>query len=460
MPLRRRKQTRERRARTFFSTLYRDLLGRPGGDTDAEAAGLKVYLFNVGQGDHILLEFPNDEYGIVDFYYEETLGLMEPPALTYLDHIRRSHPEKKIVISFICLSHPDYDHIKGVDSFLSWVVKHKIKVNHFWLFAGSNFDDMYEHYEKAIEKYAENQQERDDAFEFKDRLDGIRKFIKSKWGKGREDYLQGIRLLGDSVGGCTQVQLLAPLTRHVRKFDRQAWMDLFRLFIQGERLKGERPRTAETNLLSSVLFVKFKAHGLLFGGDTGINIWLECLKEFWEQGHAKYVGGCEANFVKVSHHGSKNSSAPELWEQILKRRADCYLGISAGRRYDPPHPHAETLADIAAAAKRVGSRATILSTNTCTACVAAPKIPEEKLDWLRYPSPDYPDATMETYSLIAPRGVGNEEARPVLYAYIFDFAPAGEEVGLTKALSPLKSDYIRCVYNNGHTKHFPHCARP
>ena len=44
---------------------------------------LQVYLFNVGQGDHIMLKFPNNEYGIIDFFYDASQNIIEPPALSY-----------------------------------------------------------------------------------------------------------------------------------------------------------------------------------------------------------------------------------------------------------------------------------------------------------------------------------------------------------------------------------------
>jgi beta-lactamase superfamily II metal-dependent hydrolase len=446
MRLREKKERMRAPARAWQS--LRGLLGRLFG-----RPGLRVYLFNVGQGDHLLLEFPNGEFGVVDFYYEETLGMMEPPGLTYLKHLQRSEPGRDIVISFVCLSHPDYDHVKGVDSFLGWVGDSGVRVKHFWLFAGRNFEDLYQQYLEAVAKYAETDQERDDAVEFKRRLEGIRNFLESKRGREGADYLQGIRLLSDSVGDCAEVNLLAPLTRHVVKFERQSLMDLFKLLI-----KGRKHVTAQTNLLSSVLFVKFRKHGLLFGGDTGIEVWDECLTEFRERGHERKLGKCEANFVKVSHHGSRNSSSPGLWAQILKRRADCYFGISAGRRYG--HPHAETLRDISAAAGSLRSRATILSTNACTACVVSQKLPEVSFDWLRYPDPGYTRDMKDSIKHMAPPASAVEKGVPVLSAYVFDFDARRRKVGLTKGLSPLMSEHFRCVYNNGHSKHFPDCARP
>lgn len=421
-------------------------------DITKDAAGrLKVYLFNVGQGEHILLELPNGEYGIIDFYFEGEFGWKEPPALTYLESVKRAEPKKTIVISFICLSHPDYDHMKGVDTFLSWVEREKIKVRHLWLFAGSNFDDLYAQYQKAVEQYADTDEERDNAFDFKNRLAGIKKFLKSKAGKGQEDYLQGIRLLSDKIGGDIEVNLIAPLTRHIRRFDQQARMDLFRLFI-----KGQKHTTAQTNLMSSVLLMKFKKHRLLFGGDTGLAVWLECLNEFRAEGHEKKLGAYRANFVKVSHHGSRHSSSPELWQEILKENANCYLGISAGKGYG--HPHAQTLADISAAATLLGSTETILATNTCTACVATQHIPERRLDWVIYPPPDYPEQTRQTFNYFRPPAEVGKTPRPILAAYIFRFIAADDRVTLTKGLSPSVFNYTDCVYANGHLKPFPHCA--
>ena len=84
---------------------------------------LEIFLFNVGQGDHILLKFPGQEYGIIDFHFDLELNIVEPPSLSYFRELKNSLSKddfEKISISFICMSHTDSDHIKGVSEVVDW----------------------------------------------------------------------------------------------------------------------------------------------------------------------------------------------------------------------------------------------------------------------------------------------------------------------------------------------------
>jgi hypothetical protein len=60
---------------------------------------LTVYVFNVGQGDHLLLKLPNGTYGLIDFHYDKGINVVEePPALTFLK--QQHKPETPVVLSF------------------------------------------------------------------------------------------------------------------------------------------------------------------------------------------------------------------------------------------------------------------------------------------------------------------------------------------------------------------------
>ena len=57
-------------------------------------------MFNVGQGDNLLLKLPNGKFGIIDFFFSEKsyLNQREPPALTFLKKIQKWFDEKLEVI--------------------------------------------------------------------------------------------------------------------------------------------------------------------------------------------------------------------------------------------------------------------------------------------------------------------------------------------------------------------------
>lgn len=436
--------------RRFFRWIKNRLWDRRKWDSHSEDPSnrLKVYLFNVGQGDHILLELPNGEYGIIDFYYEGQVGLKEPPALTYLENVQLRNPKKTIVISFICLSHPDFDHVKGVDTFLKWVEEKEIKVKNFWLPAGKDFPRLFELYEDALRKY-KDKRERDKGLDFKDRLKGVRDYLKSKAWTGHADDLQGaIRSLDADLGG-VEVVLIAPLTKHIKKFDEQVWRDVIKSTIQNRISTSAQP-----NLMSSVLLMILNKHKLLFGGDTGLDVWLECLNEFERTHQPRHFGQCRANFIKVSHHGSKNSSSVELWSRIMTKNS--YLAISAGKRYG--HPHAQTLRDIYHATQGSGTYE-VVSTNICTRCLIGQDLAEESIDELIYRSTSFAPQVVQGLNQNKPSSYIGKRRIMTLGAYIFRFSVNSDKVKLTKGLFPTFAGNKQCIYNNQASGPFPHCAQ-
>jgi beta-lactamase superfamily II metal-dependent hydrolase len=408
---------------------------------------LKTYLFNVGQGDHLLLELPNGEFGVIDFYYEGPY-LKEPPALTYLKHLK--HSGKKIIISFIYLTHPDNDHIKGIDKFLGWILDNNIKVRHLWLFAGNDFDELVAHFKNAFQQMKNRTEE---AFQkagaFTSRLQSLDNFIQV-W-KGNPVYIQGASLINDKVGGEINVISIAPLGNHIKTFNDQAREDLFRLII-----KGSRKSTAQRNLVSSVLLMKFRNHKLLFGGDTGERIWQECLENYKHSGNEKIYGKCEGDFIKISHHGSKNSSSDKLWEQILSQKS--YLGISAARgRYK--HPHRETIENILRIAQQNSRETEISTTNACSKCLHQPKIKNEYLEGFDSVSDPIDPEVKESLRNIRSPKYKDKPSPPYFLGYIFSFSGEDNSIHITNGVSHSESQKTECLYENKLPhKYFPECA--
>lgn len=375
-------------------------------------SSLKIFLFNVGQGDHVLLELPNGEFGIIDFFYGGPLNLARPPALDYLEHIRQREPDREIVISFICISHPDQDHVKGVDKFLSWIRDTGIQLRYIWLFAGTRLSELLEYYDEFANS-SDSKVGKYRADLVTKNLREVQEFVRDKKWKGRKEYLQDIRQLGRDVGG-VRVLSIAPLGDHIRKFDKQGFRD----FVSHLNRERTRP-TAQKNLVSSVLFMLFKEHKLLFGGDTGEKIWQECLKQYEDIGLIDDHGQCHGNFIKVSHHGSKHSSSLELWTKLLSPKRT-YAGISAGTS-SYQHPHVETLSHIRLAAKQNRTRVDIFTTNSCDKCLDKQGMPVRSMAWVKTNRPRLHTSVEEVLRQTQPKHRKKQANDNELVAYLFEF---------------------------------------
>ena len=100
---------------------------------------------------------------------------------------------------------------------------------------------------------------------------------------------------------------------------------------------------ADTNVYSTVLFLRFGTFTALLTGDLegeGESMLIQGLRE---------RGIEDITLLKAAHHGSKNSTSQEFVERTAPRMAL----ISAGRHNAYGHPHKETLKRLETAGCRV-----------------------------------------------------------------------------------------------------------
>ncbi len=439
-------------------------------ETITRDRGLTVYVFNVGQGDHILLRLPNGEYGVIDFYHDSTLSA--PPALGYLQKLRsRLKPEKPIVLSFVCLSHPDFDHIKGLKVFLDWIddERNNVQLKNLWMWPGNILDELRKHYEdygNSVDMTHSTSVSSD----VSKQLRALFKFReKRKRGKRKVkvQYLQAVEKLAENAGGVKAVAL-APLGEHVKKFDRQAQRAFVRRFVIPNNSDLHGSRNADQNLLSSILLLIYaKRHRLLFGGDAGKQIWMECLKHYQETEQKVDHGEFHGCFIKASHHGSKHSSSAELWPDILCPGG--HVAISAGSKATSRHPHPETLEHIINAFQEL-VRPNVWSTNTCDACLETYRLPKQRIDWVVGKRPDLGpviDKALGHYRSKPSRkrrqGVMAQPSATLdsaenLAAYIFKFDSTGDSIRVTKGVSEHARIADECGFKTEESPPFPLCA--
>lgn len=431
--------------------------------TKSSKRPLTLYLFNVGQGDHLLLELPDGTFGIIDFNYDSDKNpALEPPALSYLRY--RHQNIRPVVISFICISHPDRDHTKGLEKMLRWITSTGIDVERLWLYPGigkSEINDVLPARYRQLRVSAD--------------LAALSTFIKS-WKKHSPSYLTGPNHL-DDLGGNVQVCVIAPTGSQIKAVDKK----ILKGIVNREHDATKDAALHLGNLVSSVLKMRFAGHQLLFAGDTDKKIWSECLDAF-EQKFINKNGAChpscKANFIKISHHGAHTASSGKLWERILD--VGCHVGISAGRAENLEHPHRETLAQISEASRKTGGApARMLSTNICDSCVHRLELPTEDLPWPSLtratPRKKYTKAAVNmespTVSISGPNPLAAKALnsyRPrarklskrqpqTLAAYIYRFNSDLHGVQVAKATmdSPTLQE---CRYGYCGKKQFPECA--
>jgi competence protein ComEC len=225
--------------------------------------GLEVTFFDVGQGDAIFIETPQNHQILID----------GGPDDTVIEKLGKEMPFWDRTIDLIILTHPEHDHISGLIEALK---RYKVK-NILW--TGVIRDTAeYEEWKKLIQK------------------EGANIFIAQS---------------GQQIeGGLTLINILHPL----------------------ESLEGKKVNN--TNNTSIIARLVFGDTSFLFTGDAYQSVERLLLTRSKQQ--------LDSDILKVGHHGSKTSTAPEFVEAVSPEIAV----ISAGKDNPYGHPHIETIQNL------------------------------------------------------------------------------------------------------------------
>ncbi|NBB31600.1 hypothetical protein [Cellulophaga sp. BC115SP] len=444
-------------------------------DIHKPTENVEVFLFNVGQGDHILIKFPSLDYGIIDFHYDEEInGFAEPPALTYFKKLKASVTEeafREINISFFCISHTDKDHIKGVLETIEWFDENGVFIQEFWFGAARDKSQMELFLEKKIKEYfmshLSNEDKMKRANQFKSYNKNLNLFFKAfqKWKTkgfkstryfceetGSGDYLVDIKSLR-RPSSSTDIKAfnIGPLSSDLDEYYKNVNIDIFDRIVL-----GKKSNRTDKNSMSHILCIKYKTKTLIFGGDTHKQVWENCLQRYTDErfDFYKQFGSLEASFIKVSHHGSKNSTSQYIWNSILAKNFKSVLGISSGCHGRYRHPHSETIEDI----RSITSDYEVLCTNICGKCINFLPYPKENHRWYEQSNTlqtiiPTDSKTKEIFSntdlFISDEASSQEEMG--LLAYIFEISPEDKPVNVRIAIST-NSLTNNCFYNEQEEK--------
>ncbi len=326
---------------------------------------LHVYLFNVGQGDHILIQLPNGEYGIIDSHYDAKYNpLNEPPGLTFL---KERSKKESIRIAFLHISHYHKDHFKGLEQWLCWFNCEDIPLDRLWLpnvWESKNMikmiQDLFDRSKQkpSILRFMQENSDyidelidlaRDDARNPLYQLEKLRATPK-KCRNFDLVYLDGQCVIEPLCKEIAQVgtYCLGPLKERTQNFQRLGLSEVL------ESLLAEKDApTFDQNNVSNILIFRFGDFTLLFGGDAEKESIEECIDEFKKKNLDRTWGfDLACNFIKCFHHGSKSSTSPYIWTTLLKEDDSVIIAISAGdnKRYN--HPNKQTIEELHEIAKR------------------------------------------------------------------------------------------------------------
>jgi len=328
---------------------------------------LQVFVFNVGQGDNLLLRFPDGSFGFIDLCYDGRINTHEvPPSLTYVQHnVEESNPS----IAFFHLSHYHADHIKGFDNWVEWATK-QASLQRIWLPGSMPPQTILSHFlrvlqdEEAVCKFLEKNPEMTETFNKIHLQYGRGYFSKLEvffqQHQDKTDFLNSERRLSNVSHHPVEVIAccLGPSSATCTKFTEMTHEEMLR-----KLLTPKNKAKIDGNDISAILQIGMESHRLFFGGDASIGHIEACLKTIQETpeiyGNAASI---ISNFFKVAHHGSNESSNLEMWKQVLPVKATAYLAISAGEGHYG-HPHKETFKHIEVAANEKETQARIVATN-------------------------------------------------------------------------------------------------
>ena len=442
---------------------------------------LTIYVFNVGSGDHILLEFPNGQFGIIDFFWQNNMGMIEPPAFSFLEKLRKIDPDRKISLAFIHISHPDRDHMLGLQEFWQWAKSKNIPLDYFWWFGGASSATLLnsinniilEFKEQNIQFNTEDEEEQkqintqQELFHWLKTVRHIHE--KSKPGIINHEEIENIRTVTNKLAGNVKAFCYGPLQHEIKSFhDKVVSKKLVHTLLKGSK-KGPN-----NNLVSSIVKIVYDSFHLLFGGDAHLNSWKESITKFDREGLSENMPDVSSHWIKASHHGSKNSSSVELWERLLKTDdpeddvKERMIAISAGMQHE--HPDIETIKDVEAAAMDKNLVVDIKSTNiflkpdgvkdNCLSLQDAGLYPVPSncinLDWIYKDeeSTALEKSIREKKNLAKENFVTKENLsfndNDMLLAYVYTFDPNTKKIsyklGITSLLKDERDGDLRCFH--------------
>lgn len=259
---------------------------------------LKVHFVDVGQGDSIIIEFPND----VNMLIDAGDGAKENDAklLNYVDKLKIKR------FDYLLATHCDKDHIGGMD-----VVFENYEVGYvfrpFNLYNGKNASDFSDNFNQGL---TGSQKGTECSTETYYKFLSYVQNKKCDWEFFNRESGLSIKLENEGKEYLCKMEFLTPTANKTSI------------------------AYSNKNDYSPIVLLEYCGNKLLFTGDAEEAVEKEFLAAYDEENYDVQV-----DVLKVGHHGSRSSSS----QAFLSRLKPEYAVISCGKDNKYAHPHQETL---------------------------------------------------------------------------------------------------------------------
>jgi hypothetical protein len=264
---------------------------------------LVIRIFAVGNADCLLLEMPNQELGVVDFCRRPSLsGHPLSPA-------NQCQPPNVI---FVCLTHPHSDHMTEMEDILDFVAA---RSGEFW----HTVCDMA----GVLELYASPRVAkafRRSLTQELEQLATLASAVAEKFPAERICFISAEPGTSEQVFSTDEIEIdvLGPSLKDAAEYIR-----MLRRVDAGEIQKVD---DRMVNRTLAVLRIRYGENTIILGGDAPSENWLQITNR-WQTDNPQPMG---VQAVKASHHGSKDSFYPELWDDLFGKESGIILVSADG----------------------------------------------------------------------------------------------------------------------------------
>jgi beta-lactamase superfamily II metal-dependent hydrolase len=272
----------------------------------SEGLSIDIYLFHCGHGDTILVRLPGDRWGLIDCFLPEQFGIRE----NFFKFIK----DKDIkTFDFIFQTHPHYDHYHGMQA----VIEH-------FLESGEKIGDYIDTGLNA-QRARDLLQNRPGAAEYGTLQDRLEELDEAKRLKLYDLGVRSIPYFPKGFRGQIEFVPIGPDPGEKRRIISS---DLRKL------VKNSRARL-EANKLSLIIVLSANIDnctlGVLLGADAGIKE-IHMGIDHWKQYCRDMSRVSKFDVIKIPHHGSIESHAPDLCRMRRSGSGAETAVVSAGTR--------------------------------------------------------------------------------------------------------------------------------